>query len=254
MMGSFLADQRQGGSLADQMIETVIVRVHGNGGVTQHGLGAGGGYDEIARPVGQGIPDVMQVAGLVLVFDLVVGQGGMTTVAPVDDVVALVDQPFLEKFDKDLAHGLGALLVKGEALTGPVHGCADAADLAQDMVALLLFPLPDALDELVAAQIVAGQPLFLELALHHVLGGDARMVGAGHPQHVFALLAIEAAQNVLKRQVQGMAHMQDTGDIGRRDDDGIGLARTVGVRGESLVRFPMGFPFFFHIPRFVGFG
>jgi hypothetical protein len=64
-----------------------------------------------------------------------------------------------------------------------------------------------------------------QLALDHHLRGDAGVVGARLPQHVLAAHALEAAQNVLQRVVERMAHMQRAGDVRRRDDDAIGLAR-----------------------------
>ena len=72
-----------------------------------------------------------------------------------------------------------------------------------------------------AAQVVAVAPLGGELLLDHVLGGDAGMVGAGHPQHLVAGHALPAAQDVLQGVVQGVPHVQDAGDVGRRDDDGV---------------------------------
>ena len=64
-----------------------------------------------------------------------------------------------------------------------------------------------------------------QLALDHHLGGDAGVVGAGLPQHVLAAHALEAAQDVLQRVVERMAHVQRAGDVGRRDDDANRAAR-----------------------------
>lgn len=67
-------------------------------------------------------------------------------------------------------------LVHGEALTGPGDALAEAAHLAGDLAAGLVLPLPDALDEGLTAQVVAGLALLAELALDDVLGGDAYVV------------------------------------------------------------------------------
>ena len=104
----------------------------------------------------------------------------------------------------------------------------------------LVLPLPDALDELVAAQGAAVGLLPLhQLALDHHLRGDAGMVGAGLPQHVAAAHALEADEHVLQRVVEGVAHMQRAGDVRRRDDDGEGprpCGRAAGGEGAGSPR------------------
>ena len=42
------ADQRQDHVLADQMLVALVVGMHGDGGVAEHGLGPGGGDDDEA--------------------------------------------------------------------------------------------------------------------------------------------------------------------------------------------------------------
>ena len=74
--------------------------------------------------------------------------------------------------------------------------------------------------KLVAAHVAAAGLLALhQLALDHHLGGDAGMVGARLPQHVAAAHALEAAQHVLQRVVERVAHVQRAGDVRRRDHD-----------------------------------
>ena len=76
-----------------------------------------------------------------------------------------------------------------------------------------------------------------QLALDHHLGGDAGVVGAGLPQHVAAAHALEAAQDVLQRVVERVPHVQRAGDVGRRDDDAIGLgAAPLGPAGAERAR------------------
>ena len=70
-----------------------------------------------------------------------------------------------------------------------------------------------------------GAALGRELALDHHLGGDAGMVGARLPEHVLAAHALEAAEHVLQRVVERVAHVQRAGDVRRRDDDRVGLGR-----------------------------
>ena len=88
----------------------------------------------------------------------------------------------------------------------------------------LLLPRPDLLDEFLAPDRAPVRLLALrQLALDHHLRGDAGVVGAGLPEHVAPAHALEAAQHVLQRVVERMAHVQRAGDVGRRDDDAVGL-------------------------------
>src|SRR5699024_2003493 len=107
--------------------------------------------------------------------------------------VTLVDQALVIQVDEHLAHGLGAALVHREALVLPVAGGAELFQLADDAVAVFVLPVPYALEELLAAEIVAGQALLLaEVFLYLDLGRDARVVGAGHPQGFVALHTLGA--------------------------------------------------------------
>src|SRR3546814_7236994 len=116
-----------------------------------------------------------------------------------------------------LQNCLREALVHGEALALPVSGGAEAAELLQDGAAGLRAPGPDPLDEVRApdlAGVAGGQrqaaveldALLRQLALDHHLSGDAGVVGARLPQHVAALHALVAAEDVLDRVVQRMAH------------------------------------------------
>ena len=84
-------------------------------------------------------------------------------------------------------------------------------------------PRPDLLEKLLAADLAAVRLLPLHhLPLDHHLRGDAGVVGAGLPQHVAAAHALEAAEDVLQRVVERVAHVQRAGDVRRRNDDGVG--------------------------------
>ena len=62
------------------------------------------------------------------------------------------------------------------------HRGAEPLHLLLDGAAVVLLPIPDALDECLAAHVAAVLALVGELALHHHLRGDAGVVGAGQPQ------------------------------------------------------------------------
>ena len=220
--GDLAAQHGHDGRLAHQMLVALVLGMHADGGVAGDGLGTGGGDGDAAGAVGQMVTDLPQLALVGLVFHFVIGQGRMAARAPVDDVVALVDQAFVVELHEDLAHGGGQAFVHGEAQARPVHGSAQGADLVEDAVTVVFAPLPHALDEGFAAQVLTGLAFLGQSALHHVLGGDAGVVGAGHPQHVLALLAGMTAQHVDEGLVQGMPDVQGAGNVRRRDHDGNG--------------------------------
>ena len=126
--------------------------------------------------------------------------------------------------------------VEGKAFASPVDAVAEAAHLAEDPAAVLFLPLPDALDELLAPQVVAGPALLAELLLDLVLGGDAGVVHAGQPQRLVALHALAAGEGVHQGVLEGVAQVEGTGDVGRRDHDGVRrlLAGRVGLEVTAL--------------------
>ena len=237
------AHQRQFDVAADQRLVALVFRVHGHGGVAEHGFRASGGDDQVVQAlggllaVGQRITQVPQVALLVVVFHFEVGDGGVELGVPVDQTLTAVDQTVLVQAHEGFFNRLGQTFVHGEALARPVHRAAQATDLPGDGAAGLFLPLPDLLQELLAAQVVAADALGGQLALDHHLRGDARVVGARLPQGVAALHAAEAHQAVHDRVVEAVAHVQAAGDVRRRDHDGVGLAGT--LRGEVVVRLPV---------------
>ena len=219
--GELAADERQDRVLADEVLIPLVRGVDRDARVAQHGLGPGGGDDELLVGVLDRVADIPERAGDVLVFDLGVAQGGAALRAPVDDAAALVDQALFIQVAEGLAHGAGADLVHREAAAAPVAGGAHGLLLLDDAVAVLLLPAPDALEELVAPEVVAGLALLLAQHLLDLdLGRDARVVDAGQPQRGIALHPLVAGQDVLQRRVEGVAHVELARDVGGRHDDG----------------------------------
>jgi hypothetical protein len=74
---------------------------------------------------------------------------------------------------------------------------------------------------------------------HLQLGGDAGMVGAGHPERGLALHPGAANHQIFQGDKHDVAHVQFAGDVGRRNGDGkrfgVGRAR---FRFEPAVFFP----------------
>ncbi len=215
---------------ADQMRVALVVRMNRDGGVAEHGLDPGGGDGD--RPV----RDRHELAVVVEVLDLDVGKRGQAARTPVDDALGAVDQAVVVEPFEDRADGGGEPGVHGEALAAPVDRVAEPTHLTEDLAAVLGLPLPHALDEGLAAEVVARRALLGQLALDHVLGRDAGVVHAGQPQRLVTLHAAAANQGVHERVLERVAHVQLAGDVRRWDHDAKGrlVARRVGGEVATL--------------------
>jgi hypothetical protein len=106
----------------------------------------------------------------------------------------------------------------------------------------LLLPLPDPIDELVTAEVAPLDLALGQTALDDHLRGNTRMVHARLPEHILAPHALEAAEDVLDRVVEGVPHMERAGHIRRRNDDRVGY-RVLAILAsglEGLSLFPAG--------------
>ena len=228
--GQFPAHQGQARLAADQASVALVLWMHGQGGVAQHGFRAGGGDCEKIlavrrmRAVAQGVAEAPQAAILLPVLDFQIGNGGAQFRVPVDQPLAPVDQAFLVQADEHFDHCAAEALVQREALPGPIHGGAHAPQLARDMAPGGFFPAPNPLLEGAAANFGAALALGVQLPLHQHLGGDAGMVRARLPERSPAAHPLVADQHVHQAVLEGMPHVQAAGDIGRRNGDAVALA------------------------------
>ena len=91
------------------------------------------------------------------------------------------------------------------------------------------FPLPDAALELFAAEHVAVEVFFGELAFDDHLGGDTGVVRAGKPEGGVAEHAVPADGDVDLGVLEHVAHVEGAGDVRGRDHQGEGLAPDCAV-------------------------
>ncbi len=124
--------------------------------------------------------------------------------------------------------------------------------LLVDDAAVAVDPLPHPLQEPLAAQVVAGQPLLGQHALDHELRGDAGVVAARQPEGGIAEHTVPADEAVLDRSGQGVAEVQLAGHVRRRHDHGKRLTRRVDARLEVAGVLPARVPFVFHAAGIVG--
>ena len=126
--------------------------------------------------------------------------------------------------------------------------------LLDDAVAVLVFPVPYTLQELLTAQIMAGQTLCVAQFLFHLdLSGNAGVVTAGEPQRLIALHPFVTDQDILLRAVHGMAHVELSGNIGGRHNDGKRLFVRIGIGVEAVVVHPHLINAGLHLTRIIHF-
>ena len=100
---------------------------------------------------------------------------------PVNEPFAAVDESLIVQIDENLPHCFRAAFVHREAIATPVDRGTQASRLLRNLATGFFFPLPDALDKLVTAEVVFGFALGIEQALDDHLGCDARMIHARLP-------------------------------------------------------------------------
>ena len=100
----------------------------------------------LSRGVGpsrrQRIAQVVEAPFHLVPLGFLVGEGREAAGAPVDDVLAPVDQALLVEADEDLPDGPAEPRIQGEAGPVPVAGATDGLELVQDGSAGLLDELP----------------------------------------------------------------------------------------------------------------
>ncbi len=196
---------------------------------------------------------MIEISGNLFMLDFKVRQRGMAAMAPVDDVVALINQAFVIKLNKNLSDSQRQSFIHRKTFPLPVAGCAQALELMNDGAAGLLSPFPYCINKPLPTQLVTASSFRCQLLFHHILSGNAGMVRAGHPENIVAFQSVIPAENVLKRHIQRMSHVKDTRDIGRGDDNRITGAKVAFVRSKKLMFFPESIPAFFDILGFVSF-
>src|SRR5699024_2540434 len=94
-----------------------------------------------------------------------VADRGLEPRIPVHEALVAIDQPSLVELDEGVDDSVLVALVHGEALVRPVARCAQPPELAGDRPARLRLPLPDMLEEGLAADLGALYPLAVEITL-----------------------------------------------------------------------------------------
>ena len=253
----FTIHQREQNFFAVKMRIALVLRIHGNGSIAEHGFRTRGGDCDEFVAANDWVADFVELAGHVLVFHFEIGDGRAAVGTPVHDVLAAIDEALFVEADEDFAHSAREILVHGEVFASPVDGDTETLHLVEDGAAVETLPFPDAFDEFLAAHFESRFAFAAELAVHHHLGGDARVVGTGKPKGDEAAHAMPAHDDVHLRLVEHVAHVESTGDVRRRQEQSENGALVVRRGGRSVEEFlanPEVGPAGFNSAGFVRFG
>ena len=194
---------------------------------------------------------------------LQVGEGGGAPWAPVDDPLSAVDEALIVQVDERGTHGEAGTFVEGEAAASPVAGRSESLVLLVYCVAVSPYPVPHALEEALAAKLLpreAGLILgvfrgFLrQAALHHDLGGNAGVVGAGEPERGLSLHAVPPDHDVREGGLERVAEVKLPRHVGRRHYDHERLLLGVDCGREVAAVDPGAVEALLNCARIVGFG
>ena len=120
-----------------------------------------------------------------------------------------------------MPHGPGADRVEREPRPLPVAATAHLLELAEDPGFVFVLPVPDPLDQPLAAQVVPGLASPRSASRRSTTACVAMPAWSvpGIQRRLEALHPLLADEDVLERVVQGVAQVQGAGHVGRRDDD-----------------------------------
>lgn len=102
-----------------------------------------------------------------------------------------------------------------------------------------MFPLPNLVDKGIPPQLVSGDTLFFELFFHDGLSGDPGVIRSWKPEGIIAAHSLPADEEILNRVIQGVTHVQEASDIGRRQNDRVGRLCRFVVGLEVPRAFPV---------------
>ena len=120
-----------------------ILRIYSHRHISQECFRSGGGNLHKAAFLSHyRVKDVPEVAFLLLMQNLRIGNGGITNRTPVNHSGTAVNQALLIQANKGLQHRMGATLVHGKTETIPVRGGTHLMELVDNTILVLFLPLP----------------------------------------------------------------------------------------------------------------
>ena len=136
------ADNRQYDLLAHQLPVSIVVRVHSNSSIAQHGLRPRCCDHEVPFARGERVTKVPQVSVFFLLQHFEVGKRRVQNRVPVDQPLAAVDQALLMQPYENLGHRRGQIVVHGESVASPVDAGAHATQSVAKSARRIPFSTP----------------------------------------------------------------------------------------------------------------
>lgn len=110
---------------------------------------------------------------------------------------------------------------------------------------MLLFPFPGMFEELLAGEVALAYTLGGKFCHHLCLSGYGGVVGAGHPEGVFAQQTCATYEDILDGVVEHVTHVEYAGHVWRGYYYGVRLAR-IGFGVKQAMLQPVGIPLVLH--------
>ena len=223
----------------------LVLGVYGNGHVAHKRFRPGGSHRQVGSgSILQFVPNVVQFGLDVLVDHFFVGQRRLGLGVPMDHAQPAVDVPLFVQVYKYLVNAFGTRLVHGKGRAVPVAAGAQLFELFQDDSPVFVGPFPGVLQKGIAGEVGLLNAFCTQLLYDFGFGGNGGVVGPRNPTGIEPTQPGAAHQNVLNGVVEHVAHVQNAGHVGRRNDNGVGLP-VVRDGLKMLIFQPVGIPFGF---------
>ncbi len=243
---------------ATQPLIFLLFGVDADCNIAEYGLRTGGGHDGVVGSrfrIGYArlchlVAEIVELAMLLVVDNLLVAQRRLTLRVPVDHTQAAVDKTLLIEVAEHMYNGTRACLVHGERSTIPVARATEFAQLFEDDASVLVCPIPRMLEELLTGEVRLVDALFFQALDDLCFGGNRGVVGAGYPAGILTFQAGATHQYILNGLVEHMPHVEYARHIGGRNNHGERLT-PVGFAVEEFVVEPVLIPACFDVCRIV---
>ena len=190
---------------------------------------------------------------IVHVIHFGIGNRRTTARTPINDAISTIDVSFFIERLKNVIYRMGQPFIKRKSLTAPVAGNTQFFQLFANTAAIFFRPCPRLVQKFFPSNLLFGFSFRFKLLYHFAFGGNGSMIRSRYPQGFIAGHAFPANENILQRIVHRMTHVQLTGNVWRRHDDGIRRLLAFRVGNKIAIGDPGGIDTLFKGFRIVGF-
>ena len=151
--GDLTTYKRKDQHLADDILISLVLGIYCYSSITEKCLGSCSSKLDITAAVLERITKVPEMTCLIFVLNLGIGYGCKAMRTPVNDPLTSVYKSLIIVLNEYFLNSFGATFVHSETLVAPVTGRTDLLELLDDTSAVLLFPGPCSLKELLSSDI-----------------------------------------------------------------------------------------------------